>query len=305
MVIVVIILALLLTVVSVKLREQSKQQQQVIEINKERQEINRQLEQDIQNKQNQLKSISSSVDAQSNILKSLEATEQEMRAGAQKRADKEYEAYCQRLSADYQEKERQIKAEYNKQASSITAEIEKQRQTLQELKDKQTAYIKAQQRQKEIEDNSDYYRLCLNELDKNDIEMLRELQKKFSRKESVDKLIWESYYKPAYDALVSRLFKTTNKVSGIYKITDLTTNQSYIGQSVDIKERFRQHIKASLTYGQATNKLYQVMQKAGQYNLTFEILEEVPKDKLNEREIYWIDFYKTKDYGLNSTRGGS
>ena len=37
----------------------------------------------------------------------------------------------------------------------------------------------------------------------------------------------------------------------------------------------------------------------------FEILEEVSRDKLNERETYWIDFYRTKDYGLNTTRGGA
>nr|DAG20585.1 MAG TPA: intron associated endonuclease [Caudoviricetes sp.] len=47
------------------------------------------------------------------------------------------------------------------------------------------------------------------------------------------------------------------------------------------------------------------MQKSGQYNFIFEILEEVPRVSLNERETYWINFYKTKDYGLNSTRGGS
>lgn len=47
------------------------------------------------------------------------------------------------------------------------------------------------------------------------------------------------------------------------------------------------------------------MKKSGVHNFTFEILEEVPKTQLNEREIYWIDFYKTKDFGLNSTNGGS
>ncbi len=104
---------------------------------------------------------------------------------------------------------------------------------------------------------------------------------------------------------MSHLFTSNQKVCGIYKITDLITGQSYIGQSVDIKERFKQHIKSSLAYSGATNKLYQTMQKSGQWNFTFEILEEVPRDKLNERETYWINFYKTKEVGLNSTKGGS
>ena len=47
------------------------------------------------------------------------------------------------------------------------------------------------------------------------------------------------------------------------------------------------------------------MQRSGIYNFIFEVLEEVPRDKLNEREIYWIEFYKTKDLGLNGTKGGA
>lgn len=66
----------------------------------------------------------------------------------------------------------------------------------------------------------------------------------------------------------------------------------------------RQHIKAGLAYGTATNKLYQAMKKSGPQNFIFELLEEVPKAKLNEREVYWIDFYKTKSQ-LNGTKGGS
>jgi len=107
---------------------------------------------------------------------------------------------------------------------------------------------------------------------------------------------------------MSHLFNgipATTKTSGIYKITDLTSGLAYIGQSVDIRERFRQHIKASLAHGVSTNRLYQTMQKSGQFNFTFEVLEQVPRDKLNEREVYWIDFYKTKEFGLNSTKGGA
>lgn len=99
---------------------------------------------------------------------------------------------------------------------------------------------------------------------------------------------------------MSHLFDSVRKVCGIYKITDLTTGQAYIGQSVDIRERFRQHIKSALTYGKATNKLYQTMQKSRVYNFSFEVLEEISRTQLNEREAYWIDFYKTKEYGLNS-----
>ena len=32
-------------------------------------------------------------------------------------------------------------------------------------------------------------------------------------------------------------------------------------------------------------------------------IEEVPKDKLTEREKYWINFYGSRDYGLNERCG--
>ena len=79
----------------------------------------------------------------------------------------------------------------------------------------------------------------------------------------------------------------------------------YVGQSVDIKTRWTQHIKAGLAFAPASNALYRAMQEYGVQNFTFEILEEVPPLKLNERESYYIDFYKTRDIGLNNTRGGA
>ena len=47
------------------------------------------------------------------------------------------------------------------------------------------------------------------------------------------------------------------------------------------------------------------MQKLGVHNFSFEVLEEVKRDFLNNREAYWIQFYKTKEFGLNSTKGNA
>ena len=40
-------------------------------------------------------------------------------------------------------------------------------------------------------------------------------------------------------------------------------------------------------------------------NFTFEVLEEVPRAQLNEREKYYIDFYQSAKFGMNKTSGGS
>ena len=249
--------------------------------------------------------LKANIDQQNEVINSLIDTATKMRESAEQQAKESaktiYARETEKLEKAYQEFGQQKEKELAEIAQQVLVEQDK----LEQLEAKQLAYIQAQQRQEESAANQDYYRLTIDELSVNDIGLLRELQTRFFKKEAIDKLIWETYYKPSYDTLMSKLFPKTSKVCGIYKITNLITGQAYIGQSVDIKERFRQHIKTSLAYGPATNKLYQAMQKSGQHNFMFEVLEEVPRAQLNERETYWIEFYKTKDYGLNSTRGGS
>ena len=46
------------------------------------------------------------------------------------------------------------------------------------------------------------------------------------------------------------------------------------------------------------------MKREGIWNFTWELLEEVEKSKLNEREKYWIEFYETKNIGMNEKGGG-
>ncbi len=282
-----------------------KQEHQIIEVNIDNQRKNSEIEQEIKHNREVLSNIKENIYSENEILSSLVKSQEEMRENAQKQADEAYQIRISALLKSYEEKENELTMTFDAKSQDLSNKISIESSKLADLQAKQLAYIQAQLRQEEIDSNQDYYRLALDEIDINDITLLRELQPRFVKKESIDKLIWEVYYKPAYDILTARLFPKAIKYCGIYRITDLTTGKSYIGQSVDIKERFRQHIKSALTYGKATNKLYSTMQKSGVHNFTFEILEEVSRENLNERETYWIEFYKTKDFGLNTTRGGS
>ena len=282
-----------------------KQEHQIIEVNIDNQRKNSEIEQEIKHNREVLSNIKENIYSENEILSSLVKSQEEMRENAQKQADEAYQIRISALLKSYEEKENELTMTFDAKSQDLSNKISIESSKLADLQAKQLAYIQAQQRQEEIDSNQDYYRLALDEIDINDITLLRELQPRFVKKESIDKLIWEVYYKPAYDILTARLFPKAIKYCGIYRITDLTTGKSYIGQSVDIKERFRQHIKSALTYGKATNKLYSTMQKSGVHNFTFEILEEVSRENLNERETYWIEFYKTKDFGLNTTRGWS
>ena len=227
--------------------------------------------------------------------------------------DKLYSDKTQELDAQYQKYYENLEAEYCEVLQDLSSysfdkikaakEIEDQ---LVELKAKQTSYINEKLRQEAIQSQKDFYKMTLPQTSINDIEIIRnDLQPLLFNKEVVDKLIWEAYYKSEYDKLMSRLFNDNSKHCGIYKVPCLPSDIAYIGQSVDIKERFKQHIKNGLSYAPSSNKLYSEMQKYGCENFMFEILEEVSRDKLNEREVYWIDFYRTKEYGLNTLKGGA
>ena len=74
----------------------------------------------------------------------------------------------------------------------------------------------------------------------------------------------------------------------------------YVGQSTNIAERWKQHIKRGLGADTPTrNKLYPIMQAIGVENFSFEIIEECTKSQLNDREDYWQDFFKAKEFGYS------
>lgn len=94
------------------------------------------------------------------------------------------------------------------------------------------------------------------------------------------------------------------KICGIYRIENLINHKSYIGQSIDIYERWVEH-KWALNNKQHNNKhLVSAWHKYKENNFKFTILEQCSVDKLNEREIYWVDFYDAYHHGYNQTKGG-
>lgn len=89
---------------------------------------------------------------------------------------------------------------------------------------------------------------------------------------------------------------------GIYKITNTINNKSYIGQSINIASRWAEHKRLSNSEDQRI--IYRAIRKYGLENFTFEVLEECQEQELNEREIYWINFFDSFENGYNMTYGG-
>lgn len=93
---------------------------------------------------------------------------------------------------------------------------------------------------------------------------------------------------------------------GIYKITNTLNNKCYIGQSVDIENRWKQHMLASrsLTEGGDNYSIHKAIRKYGIENFIFEIIELTSIEELNNKEKYWIDYYDSYNNGYNETLGG-
>lgn len=177
-------------------------------------------------------------------------------------------------------------------------------QKLDEMRAKTTAAIEAQKREEEKQLELDKYKILISNLDLLEINKLREIVPYFRNARPIYKIIWESYYRNQTNDLINRVIGANTKM-GIYKITNLTNGKGYVGQAVNIANRFKEHIKCGLGIDTPNNKLYSAMMETGVENFTFEILEECAKDVLNDREIYWINFYHTQDHGYNMTKGGA
>lgn len=86
---------------------------------------------------------------------------------------------------------------------------------------------------------------------------------------------------------------------GIYKITYKKDGRTYIGQSVNIEHRLKEHKKC-----EGDSYIHRAIKKYGIENFSFEIIEECKISKLDEREKYWISFYNSFNCGFNQTPGG-
>lgn len=97
-------------------------------------------------------------------------------------------------------------------------------------------------------------------------------------------------------------------MTGIYKIENLINGKIYIGQSQNISQRWSAHRNRPFNKNatQYDSPLYRAIRKYGLENFSFEVLEEVEKERLNERETYWILNFGSNDSskGYNLTTGG-
>lgn len=246
-------------------------------------EIIKQLDSEIEEHRNQLE----------NTIEQSASLVQTMLEKEQTRAEEAFSAFMSTLEEAYNATE----AEHDEKVAALQAEFQK-------WKSAQDAIIQARLREQELNEKENFYKISLTEDDLQDIETLENIKPHIKKPEILSKLIWTTYYQKGIGNLCSNVLGDKT-VCGIYKLTDTTTDLIYIGQSVNVAQRWKDHVKSALGAAPtaSSNRLYAQMQKSGVHNFTFELIEEVPSVDLNEKEKYYINFYQSNVYGLNGTKG--
>lgn len=293
------LLAILSIILIIKLRKKIQLDEQTLKKNKELQEAN----------------IALKV-KRDEVTDSLHLLQEQ----AKESAERFYEENIEKATNNLQIKEKELanqfeelKQNYEKEYLQILkdsanvvlekndeiAEISKK---LLDLQQTAQAAVEAEKRKQADALEEQKYKILISDIDLLEINKLREVAPYLRNARPVYKIIWEGYYRNPTNDLVSRILGNNTK-TGIYCLTNTLTNMKYIGQAVNVGDRWKQHIKCGLGIDTPNNQLYQIMKKDGVENFKFELLEECNREDLNRKEKYWINFYKTDDFGYNMTKG--
>lgn len=281
------------------------------------------IKQDIYNKQEQL----------SNIIRQIEEADKKYSLAIKQKAEdldiffeNQKQLRQSEMDTDFERQERerkeslelrmkqftdQTQEKVNKAEADARVEIEKLKQaqdeiaavTLHQEERFEALLLPLQQYEKEKQERL-FYTIQVPDEYKEDINFLiTTVSQKIQHPDIINKLVWAEYVKPYID----ETFKRANikDEPGIYKITDLETGKCYIGKSTNMKKRIADHFKSSIGIKTiADQAVHHEIWRTGFWNWTIEPIIYCDKDELNDLEKYYIDFFKSQEFGYNKNIGG-
>lgn len=243
------------------------------------------LQEQIDNKQSELDTVTQSIQRDRELLESL------------------HNSKVENLEKTFQEKNEVLQQQYYDRLADYEYQLNELLSQVESLRSTKAATIAAFQKEEAIRNQADAYRLNIPENEIADIKVLRSIQDSLSKPRILSMLIWQTYYQPVAKKTFSNILPHKD-TCGIYKITSLKTGMCYVGQAISLQKRWSEHCKAGLGIDTPVgNKLYTAMLAEGLYGFTFELLEECKKEELDEKERYYIDVYNSVEFGYNSNRG--
>lgn len=241
-----------------------------------------------------------------NIQKNISQTIENQKELSQKA----FENYCEILENQYKEQEEEyntykdaLETSYSNLQLKLLQDAEAARKELNQLEATRAAAIQAQLKEKEIAEKSSFYCLHISDNELKDIAVLESIKPKLHNERILSMLIWQTFWRKPMTDLCNNIIGSTVK-TGIYKITNQKTKECYIGQAIDLATRWKEHAKCGLGIDTpSANKLYKAIQEYGIWNFSWEILEICKREELNDKEAYYIELYKSKEYGYNTIKG--
>lgn len=278
-----------------------------------------QLEQEVNNLEEELDSLENEIqikqnsyhDLVNNKIKNLD----NLLAKQEKQRQKDFEDKWFAKDATAAEQFANTETYYKQEAAQLEAnlqqvqkDIDNKIEILQNNYNQEEEKFKAllgplQQYDKEQQEKL-FYTIQIPEEYHNDINfLLTDVAEKVQHPDIISKLVWAEYVKPYMDDTFKRV--GIEDKPGIYKITNINTGKPYIGKSTNIKKRLQDHFKSAVGIQSiADQTVHHALLKEGLWNWSIEYIIYCDKDQLGELEKYYINFFKTQEFGYNRKDGG-
>lgn len=229
---------------------------------------------------------------QEELNKSLEETKEK------------HQLILQALERDCWNKAEVYEQELNDKKATTEATIANLNKLVADARARYDGLIESIKRYEKEKQEKLFYTIQLPEEYQEDIDyLLTVVSPKVQHPDIISKLVWAEYVKPNLDNTFKRI--EIQSAPGIYKLTSLQTGMAYIGKSTDVKKRIADHFKSSVGIKSiADQAVHHAILKEGFWNWTIEVVTYAEKERLNELEKYYIEFFKTQEYGYNKNSGG-
>lgn len=288
----------------------------------------RELSRDVQGKWKELETVSEQITYSNNQLRQVNDTLQIQReraknyeAGLRELAEESAKTYEKdlmkiadtrvteakaKMQQEAKKQHEELMTQFGEKAAEMSEQLLALTESINEYSAKQAAINEAILRQRALEEQQDFYRICLTPEAKSDINYLISIIPNLKNPTTLYKLIWSEYIQKQFNQMLKNVLGATDPRNVIYSITNLKTNEIYIGKTkAEVSKRWSEHIKSSLNIGTIKSaKIHEAL-----YNhwdeFVFTVVEKVPlEENLSMREKFYIDFYQSNIYGYNLKSGG-